>query len=132
MAYRRPNWFVRHVFNPIAMKLGLSGVSTLEVPGRRTGASHEVPVIPIEHAGARYIVSPRGETEWVRNLRAAGSGELHRKGDVERFDAVEVPAADRPPILETYRDVAGRAVKAHFEKLPDPGDHPVFRVEGRA
>lgn len=129
MAYRKPTALTRKVFNPIAMKLGLRGVSTLAVPKRRTGELEQVPVIPIEVDGARYVVSPRGETDWVRNLRAARGGRLSRRGLSQHFDTVEMPAADRPPIIAAYRAKAGRAVKAHFEQLPDPADHPVFRVD---
>jgi deazaflavin-dependent oxidoreductase (nitroreductase family) len=125
MANRKPNWFTRKVFNPIAMKTGISGTKTLAVAGRRTGSIRRVPVIPIEHSGSRYLVSPRGETDWVRNLRAAGAGELQG----ERVRATEVPTAERGPILSHYREVAGRAVKSHFEALPDAADHPVFRID---
>lgn len=84
-------------------------------------------MIPVEVGGARYLVCPRGETEWVKNLRAAGGvGELEPDG---RFSATEVPVGERAPILEHYREVAGAAVKGLFEKLPDPADHPVFRIE---
>lgn len=81
------------------------------------------------HGGARYLVSPRGETEWVRNLRAAGGkAELRAKGKAEPFLAVEVLLEERPPIIAAYQAVAGRVVKSYFEKLPDPKDHPVFRI----
>ena len=129
MANRRPPAFVRKVFNPIAMRLGLSGTETLVVTGRSSGDERRVPVIPIEHEGARYLVSPRGETDWVRNLRAAGNGELRSRRGSEDFRATEVPVADRPRILTAYQRVAGRAVKSHFDALPDPADHPVFRIE---
>jgi hypothetical protein len=124
MAYRKPNAFTRRVFNPIAMKLGISGTETLSVPGRRTGKTQRVPVIPIELGGARYLVSPRGETDWVRNLRAAGEAELNG----ERFEAVEVPVGERGPILDRYQEVAGRAVASHFKALPGASDHPTFRI----
>jgi len=90
-----------------------------------------VPVIPVEYAGARYLVSPRGETDWVRNLRAAGQGELGGRGGSEEFRATEVPVEDRPAIIAAYRAVAGRAVTSLFKALPDPADHPVFRIEAR-
>jgi hypothetical protein len=124
MAYRRPNVFTRRVFNPIAMKFGIGGTETLAVPGRASGRNQRVPVIPIEHEGARYLVSPRGETDWVKNLRASGEGELNG----ERFTAVEVPVYDRGPILDRYRKVAGRAVASHFKALPDAADHPTFQI----
>jgi deazaflavin-dependent oxidoreductase (nitroreductase family) len=132
MAYRKPPAFAAKVFNPVAMRFPISGTSTLSVPGRRTGKPVRVPVIPIEHDGKRYLVSPRGEAHWVRNLRAAGGdGELTTKGKTERFHARELPIDQRPPLLAQYQARAGRAVASHFKALPDPKDHPVFRLEPR-
>jgi hypothetical protein len=130
MAYRKPNAFTRRVFNPIAMRFGVSGTKTLAVPRRRSGGVQRVPVIPLEHGGHRYLVSPRGEAQWVRNLRAAeGQVELTGKQGSERLVATEVPVPERKPLLDAYRDVAGRAVAGHFAALPDAADHPVFRLE---
>lgn len=132
MPYTRPPLFVRRVFNPIAMRFGISGTEALAVRGRRTGDVHRVPVIPVDHEGARYLVSPRGETDWARNLRAAGEGELRfRKREPRPFRATELPVAERAPVIAAYRAVAGRAVKSFFEANPDPADHPVFRIEAR-
>ena len=132
MPYARPPLFVRRVFNPIAMTFGLSGTQALAVRGRRTGTVHRVPVIPVEHEGARYLVSPRGETDWARNLRAAGEGELRlRRREPLRFRSTELPASERAPVIAAYRAVAGRAVKSFFEAMPDPADHPVFRIQPR-
>jgi deazaflavin-dependent oxidoreductase (nitroreductase family) len=128
MAYLKPPWFVRKIGNKIAQAFGAGGSSTLTVPGRRTGEPKTVPVIVVDVDGTRYLVSTRGESEWVRNIRAAGGGELKRKGTTERFSATEVPPDERPPILDAYRARAGRTVKSYFEKLPDPADHPTFRV----
>ncbi len=132
MAYMRPPLFVRKVFNPIAMRFGISGTKALAVRGRRSGAVHRVPVIPVDVEGVRYLVSPRGETDWARNLRAAGEGELQSRKETQAFRATELPVAERPPVITAYRAVAGRAVRSFFEKMPDPGDHPVFRLEDRA
>ncbi len=123
---------MRRIFNPIAIKFAIAGTKALMVPGRRTGAIRRAAIIPVDSDGARYVVSPRGETEWVRNLRAAGGlGELRSRAGVERFHAVELPVAERPPVIAAYRAVAGRAVGSFFERLPDPADHPVFRLDPR-
>lgn len=131
MPYVRPPLFVRRVFNPIAMRFGISGTRALAVRGRRSGVVHRVPVIPVDHEGARYLVSPRGETDWARNLRAAGEGELQSRKEVFRFRSTELPVSERAPVIAVYRAVAGRAVKSFFEAMPDPADHPVFRLEAR-
>lgn len=130
MAYLKPPAFQRRVFNPLAMRLGIGGSETLVVRGRRSGEPRRLPVIPVDRDGARYLVSARGESEWVRNLRAAGGrGEVHHKGAVGTFSAVELPVAERAPIIAAYRKKAGRSVTAYWKKLPDDADHPVFRIE---
>jgi len=127
MAYLKPPAFTRHLANPLAMRLSARGVATLTVVGCRTGELHKVPVIPVEVAGSRYLVSPYGESDWVRNLRAAGRGELSRKGQTEIFLAVEVPVDEREIVIARYREVAGSHVGPCFTKLTDPKDHPVFK-----
>jgi deazaflavin-dependent oxidoreductase (nitroreductase family) len=129
VTYLAPPWIARRVLNPLAMRLGLAGARTLAVRGRRTGRELTVPVIPLEHGGARYLVSTRGEAHWVRNLRATGAGELRGRGGAERFRATEVPPGEREELIAAYRALAGRTAAPYFERLPDPADHPVFRIE---
>lgn len=129
MAYVKPPWFARKVFNPMAMRFNLSGTEALTVPGRQTGRPLRVPVIPVDHDGARHVVSTRGESDWVRNLRASGRGELAGKERVERFRAQELPVDQRAPVIASYRTKAGRFVEGYWRKLPDPADHPVFRLK---
>ncbi len=76
----KPQAFTRHVANPLVSRLQTGGVATLTVPGRPADRAHTVPVIPVEAEGIRYLVSPSGESQWVRNLRAAGKATLARKG----------------------------------------------------
>ena len=129
MAYLKPPAFTSKVFNPLAMKLGIGGSTTLAVRRRSSGTTQQIPVIPVELAGARYIVSTRGESQWVRNARSSGSIELRKSGRSERFTAVEIPVAERPPVLDAYRAKAGKMVGTYWNQLPDPADHPVFRLE---
>lgn len=130
MAYLRPPLFQRAVFNPLAMRFGISGAVTLQVPQRRGGHVQRVPLVPVEIDGVRHLVSVRGEAVWVRNLRAAGlRGALQTKDGIEPFRAVEVPVPERPAVIDAYRALAGRAVASYFRKLPEPADHPVFRIE---
>ncbi len=128
MAYLKPARFTQRFFNPLAMRLGLSGSATLVVPARRSGAPQRVPVIPLDHDGSRYLVSTRGESHWVRNLRASGTATLARRGSEQAVRATEVPVGDRAPIIAAYRAKAGKMVDGYFRSLPDPVDHPVFRL----
>ena len=92
MAYLKPPAFTRRVANPVAMRLNARGGATLTVVGRRAPGARKVPVIPVEVGGSRYLVAPYGESDWVRNLRAAGSGELSRKGRTEVFHTPRGPS----------------------------------------
>jgi len=130
MAYLKPPPFVGRVFNPLAMWLGLGGSVTVAVHGRRSGKLRKIPVLPVEYEDARYLVSTRGESEWVKNLRAAGGeGELTVGGKTDPFQATEVPVGERASIIAAYRTRAGRLVNSYFTRLPDPADHPVFRIK---
>jgi deazaflavin-dependent oxidoreductase (nitroreductase family) len=104
-------------------------VPTLRVPGRTTGQRRSVPVNVLELDGEQYLVSARGETDWVRNLRAAGGGELeYSRRRTQSFTAVEVSGEEKPRVIAAYLDRWGNQVRSQFEALPDPADHPVFRI----
>ena len=118
MTYLRPAAFTRHLANPLAMRLGGHGVATLTVPGRRTGEPRKVPVIPVDVEGSRFLVSPYGESDWVRNLRAAGKGELSRKGQTETFRATGVTAEERESVIARYREVAVMGSRRTRARLP--------------
>ena len=126
MAYLRPGFLLARVMNPLLMRLRLK--PTLAVRGRRSGEWRTVPVNVLELDGSRYLVAIRGEAEWVRNLRAAGEGELRSRGRVEPFRAEEVPVAERSRVIAAYRERWENEVKRLFDLLPDPADHPVFRL----
>ncbi|MGV0836620.1 nitroreductase/quinone reductase family protein [Mycolicibacterium thermoresistibile] len=122
MAYLKPPWFTKAVFNRIAMALGVGGSQTLTVTRRVSRQPQRIPVIPVDVDNNRYLVSTRGETEWVRNVRADANVTLGNA----RYVAREIPAQDREPILTAYRKKAGRVVKGYFAELPQDADHPVF------
>ncbi len=129
MAYLKPGAITRKVFNPLVMKFSPFGTATIVVRGRKSGAEQSVPVIPIEVDGARYVVSTRGESDWVKNLRAAGAAEIRRKGQTDKVTVVELPVEERAPVIAAYRAKAGKEVERYFKQLPDPADHPVFRLD---
>jgi hypothetical protein len=130
MAYLKPSPFVRRVFNPLATRFGIGGARPLVVHRRRGGEPQSIPVLPVEHDGARYLVSVRGESDWVHNLRAAGGkAELGRGAEAEAIQVTEIPVEERGPVPDVYRRAAGRGVDRYFKKLPEPADHPTFRIE---
>src|SRR4051794_13497498 len=125
--YLRPGWFIRKLANPLVARLGVA--TTLAVRGRKSGEWRRVPVNVLEYEGARYLVAPRGTTEWVRNLRVAGEGQLERGGRTEAFRATELPDEAKPPIIDAYLQRWRSQVASQFESLPNASDHPVFRIE---
>lgn len=105
--YLAPDWFTRRVLNPVVVRLvraglNLRGARELHVRGRHSGEWRTVPVNPLELDGRTYLVSPRGHTQWSRNLRAAGQGRLRRRRRFDDFTAVEVADADKAPIIRAY------------------------------
>jgi len=120
---------MRRIINPITVRLG---GPTLVLRGRRTGKVNATPVPPFPFEGVRYLVGGGGETDWVRNLRAAGEGELRIRGSSERFRGVELSGADRDRVVTAYRVKMGRRAKTYFDALPQPRQHPVFRIDSMA
>ena len=102
--YVEPGWFTQHVFNRAVALLTRAGLSVwgsreLRVRGRTSGEWRTTPVNLLTLEGTRYLVAPRGQTQWVRNLRVAGTGELRLGRRTETFRATEVVDAEKTPIL---------------------------------
>lgn len=142
--YKKPGWFTQNVFNRVvalATRLGISvwGSRVLQVRGRKSGELREVPVNLLTYEGQRYLVAPRGVTQWVRNLRAAQEGTLRLGRRTEDFRAVELADLDKPDVLRAYlrrwkMEVGvffdGVSAKSTEEQLLGiAANHPVFRIE---
>ncbi|HYM15238.1 MAG TPA: nitroreductase/quinone reductase family protein [Dehalococcoidia bacterium] len=141
--YQEPDRFTKQVFNPLAvflMRFGLSlrGSRVLAVRGRKTGAWHTTPVNPLPFEGARYLVAPRGNTQWVRNIRVAGGGELRLGRKREPIRVVELADDEKPRLLRAYLKLwaweTGKFFGGVTDQAPDEElrriapDHPVFRI----
>ena len=124
----RQNVIVRRVLNPLVVSVGRTTV--LYVRGRRTGKRLSVPMDPpFEWERMHYLVSPLGDGNWARNLRAAGEGELSRHGRLERFRAVELHGTERDAIVTAYANTITCGCQRYMRMLPDSADHPVFRLD---
>src|SRR5262249_21667539 len=84
------------------MAVSVYGSRMLAVRGRKSGEWRTTPVNPLTLDGERYLISPRGHTQWVRNMRVAGGGELRVGRRVEKFTATELPVEERPRVLRAY------------------------------
>ncbi|MGC9535866.1 nitroreductase family deazaflavin-dependent oxidoreductase [Streptomyces sp. UG1] len=124
-------WLARH-------GLSIAGTEELSVRGRKSGKMQRIPVNPHSHDGVQYLVSARGHSQWVRNMRATGGGELRVGRKVREFSAVELPDEEKLPVLRTYLEKWGWEVNQYFQGVTAKSsdeeivaaapDHPVFRI----
>ena len=141
--YLKPGAMTQNVFNRTVALVTRAGISVmgsrvLRVKGRTSGQWRETPVNLLTYEGRQYLVAPRGHTQWVKNLRAAGGGELRVGRRTETFTAEELPDVEKPPVIRAYLKKWKWEVGQFFEDMdetsPDekllaeaPG-FPVFRI----
>jgi deazaflavin-dependent oxidoreductase (nitroreductase family) len=146
-AYLRAQWL-----GPLVTALGIVPryVVTLEVPGRRSGVIRRTTLVQVRHAGQHYLVALAGESEWVRNVRAAGGHVVTARRQRRAATLVEIPSDERAPVLRAYLLRAGRhpgspgvtnEARYYFGVSADPSldelaavakHYPVFRVVAHA
>ena len=143
-SYRKPGPLVRWAFNPMVVgliRLGISvkGRRILEVKGRSTGLARRTPVNLLRHGGQEYLVAPRGNTQWVRNVRA-GDGRITLVLGRRRWErlATEVPEGEKLEVLRAYLRNWNAEAGVFFEGLGADSPeselarisphHPVFRL----
>ena len=142
MRYLAPNR-TAHIFNALTKWLTARGISllgsrVLAVRGRKSGEVRTTVVNLFTYEGSRYLLAPRGHTQWVRNLRAVGEGELRLGRRCERFTPVEIDDADKSPLIRLYLRKWAWETGAFFDglKADSPEDDieaaapgfPVFRI----
>jgi hypothetical protein len=120
--YLPPGWFTTHVFNRAMRRLARIGISPLglrelSVRGRTSGEWRTNPINLLEVDGFRYLVAPRGDTQWARNLRVAETGRLRLGRRVEDIVAVELADDLKVPVLREYLRRFRAEVKVFFEGL---------------
>jgi deazaflavin-dependent oxidoreductase (nitroreductase family) len=142
-ARKRPGWFTKNIFNRMVAALTRLGVSirgsrVLEVRGRSSGLARRTPVNLLEFEGQHYLVAPRGDTQWARNLRVTKGGRLLLGRRAQSFSASELPDDAKPPLLRAYLRRWQFEVSAFFDGVgANASDeelrgiapkHPVFLV----
>ncbi len=143
MKYDQPDWATQHIVNPLiasATRLGLSlrGSRILAVRGRKTGEWRTTPVNLLNYEGQRYLVAPRGNTQWSRNVRAAGGGELRLGSKREEFRVEELLDDAKLDVIRAYLKLwkmeTGKWFDGVTHESPDADvrriapDHPAFRI----
>jgi deazaflavin-dependent oxidoreductase (nitroreductase family) len=117
-AFREPSTGEK-IFNRVfgflvGLGLGFPYNYLLEVRGRKTGRVYSTPIDLLELNGKKYLVAPRGRTQWVRNAEAAGEVTLKKGSKRLRFRLRPIPDADKPTILKAYLDTFKREVQGYF------------------
>jgi deazaflavin-dependent oxidoreductase (nitroreductase family) len=139
--YHKPSGFVK-LMNSFIGRLGAMGLVPgdtiqLQVKGRRSGQMRSNAVTWVDYQGHRYLVAPRGNTEWVRNVKAAGGEAVLKRRKAEKVRLEELPAEQRAPIIKAYNKKLGAVTRREFgidgdasveehEKIAER--HPVFRI----
>jgi len=115
----------------------VGSMSLLTVRGRKTGQPRTTPVWLAEYDGYRFLVSTYGQTNWVRNLRAAGEATLTHGRRSESIAVVELGVKEAAPVLRYFVSTIPAVVRSSFSVTPtsplplfeqEVAHHPVFRV----
>ena len=132
--FLKPPWGQRHIGNRLAPLFQRSLISKLSVRGRKSGRWRTTPVAVLDYDGERYLISYRGASDWALNLEASHQARLTQHGRVEAITVEEVPVEVRGPLLDVYTARFGRmpTVGSVLRALPDPADHPTFRITSSA
>ena len=121
----------------VGIGLGLRHNYLLHVVGRRSGRTYTTPVDLLDLGGRRFLVAPRGESQWVRNARAAGRVTLTKGRRREELRVRPLADADKPPVLKAYLDRFKRTVQRYFDVpagspaerfVPLAARYPVFEL----
>ena len=121
----------------VGLGLGMSHNYLVEVRGRKTGKVYSTPIDLLEFDGKRFLVAPRGRTQWVRNAEAAGEVTLKKGRKSVRYRIQPIPDAAKPELLKAYLDrfkttvqryfpVAAGSPAAAFAEIA--GNYPVFAL----
>jgi len=142
VAYRPPAHWYRRINNHLGVLLTSLGLAprdavTLEVPGRRSGKPRRTPILRTPYQGEDYLVALAGESEWVRNVRAAAGRAVIRRRGEHRICLVEIPQQERPAVIAEYlrRGVersgsraAAKQARFYFGMNPDPSPTEIRAV----
>lgn len=135
MLSRRYNWLMTRLV-PLGLPLGRTALLT--IPGRRSGEPRTTPVVIETHDGMRWVWSPYGEVDWVKNLRAAGGARVTWRGRTETIQATELDPASAAPLLRRTLATAPSFIRRQCAVTADSpmddleravADHPVFRLD---
>ena len=133
--FRKPNLFERILNGAfgafVGLGLGLRHNYLLEVRGRKTDRVYSTPVDLLEFKERRFLVAPRGRTQWVRNAEAAGEVALKRGFERRRFRSRIVSNDEKPEILKEYLDRFKLTVQRYFPLKAGSESGPFVKIAER-
>lgn len=112
-------------------------MTLLTVPGRKSGQPRTTSVTVAASQGRRWLFSPSGEVNWVRNLRAAGRATRTRGRHAGTVSVVGLTAEESAPVRKQSLASAPAFIRAYFDGTPasplaefecEARRHPVFQV----
>ncbi len=133
--FKAGNAFMRSM---LALGISLNGTTLITVPGRKTGRPQSTPITMVEFNGQRYVQSPFGSVNWVRNLRAAGKATLSWGRRRETVIATELTPEQAAPVIKSILLHAPKVIRDYFDVTPessleefirDAPNHPMFAVQ---
>jgi len=134
LLFKAGNFFTRSL---LALGISFNGSTLITVPGRKTGQPHSTPITVVEFEGQRYVQSPFGSVNWVRNLRTAGQATLSWGRRHETVIATELTPEQAAPVIRSILPHAPKVIQDYFdvtaessleEIVRDAPNHPVFAV----
>ena len=135
LMFKAGNAFMRSM---LALGISLNGTTLITVPGRKTGRPQSTPITMVELNGQRYVQSPFGSVDWVRNLRAAGKATLSWGRRRETVIATELTPEQAAPVIKSILLHAPKVIRDYFDVTPessledfirDAPNHPMFAVQ---
>jgi len=121
----------------VGLGFGLKYNYLLQVRGRKSGRLYSTPINLLETGGKKFLIAPRGRTQWVRNVQATGEIVLKKGNSIQNFRAVAVPEAERPALLKLYVESFTTTVQRYFpvaassppeDFRPIAANYPVFEL----
>src|SRR5438045_2141252 len=122
--FKAGNAFMRTL---LALGISLNGTTLITVPGRKSGQPHSTPITMVELDGQRYVQSPFGNVNWVRNLRAAGQATLSWGRRHETVSVTELSPEQAAPVIKSLLARAPKLIRDYFDVTPDSSLEEIAR-----
>lgn len=134
--FRGWRWRLGNALVTVFARAGVGPIALLTTTGRTTGRPHTVPVVPIDHAGSRWLVAPYGPVGWVHNALAVGTVVLSYGRQRISYTVREATPTEAGPVLKRYATVATRTRHCFAAGIDDPveafvaeaSEHPVLEL----